>query len=168
MSNLDKHLDKLNGTELFNTLDLSSGYLQVPIAAEDRHKTAFITPDDSGEFTRMIFGLMNASFNFSKFMSKVLEPLRKQWVLFYLDDMLIAGKNWLDLKETLILVLKALRNAKLILNLTKCTFFREKVQCLGHMVTKEDISPTDSKVNAIQNFLTPANVHELLDRETGK
>lgn len=74
----------------------------------------------------MIFGLMNAPFYFSKLMQKVLEPLCKDCVLLFLDDILIAGKNWKDLKTKLISVHIVLKNANLTLNLSKRFFLHKK------------------------------------------
>ena len=81
--------------------------------------------------------------------------------MFYLDNILIGGKDWPDLKEKLILVLGALRKAKLTLNLAKCSFILEKVKFLGFMIDKDGISSTESKVNAILEYPAPTNVHEL-------
>lgn len=67
---------KIGDNSLFICLDLAFGYMQVPLSKESRSKTVFITPDDTGEFTRMVFGLMNAPFYFSKLMSRVLTHLQ--------------------------------------------------------------------------------------------
>ena len=88
LPNIDDQLSRLGDSTMFITLDLSMGYLQVPLTKEARAKTAFITSDNTGEFTRMVFGLMNAPFYFSKLMPKVLNPLKDENVLFYLDDLL--------------------------------------------------------------------------------
>ncbi|KAK9712127.1 hypothetical protein QE152_g25059 [Popillia japonica] len=85
LPNLDEHLETLCGTNIFITLDdLAHAYLQLPLDKESRQKTAFITPEETGEFTRAMFGLMNAPFYFSKLMQCVLGPLRNDIVLFYL------------------------------------------------------------------------------------
>jgi hypothetical protein len=60
--NLDEHLECLHGSKLFTTLDLASGYLQVPLTEAAKEKTAFITPCESGQFERMVFGLINAPY----------------------------------------------------------------------------------------------------------
>jgi len=53
-------LHKLGGAKYFSKIDLSKGYWQIPVAEEDTHKTAFVTPDGQYEFLRMPFGMANA------------------------------------------------------------------------------------------------------------
>lgn len=62
---IDKHLEILHGSKLFTTLDLVSGYLQVPLSEQVKEKPAFITPSETGQFKRMVFGLVNALYEFS-------------------------------------------------------------------------------------------------------
>ncbi|CAI6357143.1 unnamed protein product [Macrosiphum euphorbiae] len=66
--NLDEHLEKLHGAKIFTILDLASGYLQVPLTEASKEKTAFTTPSESGKFERMVFGLINEPYEFSKLM----------------------------------------------------------------------------------------------------
>ena len=112
---IDDHLLEIGENNLFIALDLAHGYLQVPIAESSRHKTAFITPDETAERNFMMFWLMNAPACFSKVMYKCLGPLRKHNILFYLEDIFIPGKSWEELRAKLILVLSALRSAGLTL-----------------------------------------------------
>lgn len=83
LPNIEEQLSKVGDSTLFIILDLAMGYMQVPLAKEAREKTGFVTMDDTGEFIRMVFGLMNAPFFFSKLMERVLRPLRKENVLFF-------------------------------------------------------------------------------------
>ena len=89
--NIDEYLKIIDDAKVFAVLDLANGYLQVPLKSEARAKTAFITPDETGEFTRAVFGLMNAPFYFSKVMEYALGPLRSKILLFYLDDILCGA-----------------------------------------------------------------------------
>ncbi len=73
---VDDVLDRLAGAKYFTCLDLKSGYWQVPVAAKDRHKTAFVTSDGLFEFNAMPFGLANAPPTFQRLMDSVLGPLK--------------------------------------------------------------------------------------------
>ena len=92
---IDDLLDALHGAKWFSTLDLKSGYWQVPIAEQDKEKTAFRT--SSGqlfEFNQVPFGLCNAPATFSRLMDRVLAGLHWETCLFYLDDIIVFSSTW--------------------------------------------------------------------------
>lgn len=57
---IEDEIARLSGQAWFISLNLMSGYYQVPIAEESKHLTAFVTPDGQYEYNRMPFGLANA------------------------------------------------------------------------------------------------------------
>ena len=63
---MDDILDSLNGAKMFTTLDLRSGYHQVPMDPDDKPKTAFATSGSLFQFTRMPFGLNSAPSSFQR------------------------------------------------------------------------------------------------------
>ena len=92
---IDDLLDALHGAKWFSTLDLKSGYWQVPITEQDKAKTAFRT--SSGqlfEFNQVPFGLCNAPATFSRLMDCVLAGLHWEMCLFYLDDIIVFSSTW--------------------------------------------------------------------------
>ena len=92
---IDDLLDALHGAKWFSTLDLKSGYWQVPITEQDKAKTAFRT--SSGqlfEFNQVPFGLCNAPATFSGLMDRVLAGLHWETCLFYLDDIIVFSSTW--------------------------------------------------------------------------
>lgn len=161
LPNLDDHLHLLKNSKIFTTLDLAHGYLQMPLSRESREKTAFITPDETGEFTRTMFGLMNAPFYFSKLMQTVLEPLRDKFVIFYLDDILICAKDWTEMLLRLEQVLELLVKAGLTIKLSKCEFGRRKIEYLGYVISEQGIEPGTRKLDAINRYPVPNDIHEL-------
>ena len=87
---IDNTLESLHGAKYFSTLDLKSGYWQVPIEERDKEITAFCT--SSGrlfEFNRLPFGLCNAPATFSRLMDHVLSGLSWEICLYYLDDIIV-------------------------------------------------------------------------------
>ncbi|KAL4083907.1 hypothetical protein QTP88_029223 [Uroleucon formosanum] len=75
---MDGHLEALSGARLFCTLDLASGYFQVPLKEEAKAKTSFITSSETGQFERMVFGLVNAPYEFSRLMQGVMQHLQRK------------------------------------------------------------------------------------------
>lgn len=120
LPSMDEQIESLGAGHLFVQLDLANGYFQVPLARESREKTAFITPDDTGEFTRTLFGLAEAPGEFQRLMNVVLGELRGSLVKSYLDDWVIEANDWDDMLTKLELVLECLRKAKLTLRPGKC------------------------------------------------
>ena len=86
-------LEALQGAKIFSTLDLKSGYWQVPIKEEHKSKTAFRT--SSGqlfEFNRLPLGLCNTPATFSRLMDNVISGLSWEVCLYYLDDIIVSQK----------------------------------------------------------------------------
>ncbi|WP_253302469.1 reverse transcriptase domain-containing protein [Wolbachia endosymbiont of Psylliodes chrysocephala] len=158
---VDEHLERLKGCNYFTSLDLSSGYHQIPMAAASISKTAFVTPDGHYEYLRMPFGLANAPACFQRMINKILGPLRFTTAMAYMDDILIPTKDIKSGLESLELILRVLREAKLTLRLTKCQFFKSEIEYLGHEISSDGTKPGKRKTDAIERFPTPKNVHEV-------
>lgn len=90
---VDDSLDAMGGAQIFSVLDLASGYWQVKMAEEDRHKTAFVCPGGFYEFNVMPFGLTNAPATFQRVMDLVLAGLQGTACLVYLDDVIVYSKT---------------------------------------------------------------------------
>lgn len=158
---IDDQISNLSGNTYFTTLDLASGYYQVPMAKDSQHLTGFVTPDGHYEFKRMPFGLANAPAVFQRMINKILGNKRFEYALAYLDDVLIPSKNADEMFQRLEDVLKLFRQFGLTLKLSKCRFFTTKVEYLGYEVSSEGIQPGKAKVAAVEEFPTPRNIHEV-------
>lgn len=149
---IEESLDALSGARWFSTIDLASGYNQVPVAEEDKAKTAFCTPFGLFEFNRMPFGLCNALSTFQRLMQRLLGDQQCQSLLLYLDDIVVYSSSVSQHLERLELVLGRLEREALKAKLDKCSFFQPKVQYLGHVISKEGVSTDPSKIEAVAEW----------------
>ena len=152
-------LDALEGASVFSSLDLASGYWQVPLAPNDRHKTAFVTPDGGlYEFVKMPFGLCNAPATFQRLMNEIFKHILYKFVLIFLDDVLVFSQNedqhLQHLEETFVL----LRKANLKLKPKKCCFFQSEVSYLGHVINADGTKPDPLKKEAVKTWQKPKTV----------
>ena len=158
---IDAIFDRLQGAKYFSKLDLTSGYHQVPMKAEDVEKTAFRTHYDSYEFRVMPFGLTNAPATFQAMMNDVLKDYLDKCIVVYLDDILIFSKTEEQHLRDIESVLKVLKDASLKAKKSKCVFFAEKILFLGHVISQEGISVDKDKVKAISDWPAPKCVQEV-------
>lgn len=158
---IDDTLDAVAGSQWYSTLDLQSGYWQVPINPTDKEKTAFVTPGGLWQFNVMPFGLTNAPATFERLMELVLKGLPWQTCLMYLDDVIIHSKMFDVHIQNLKDVFNRLKLANLKLNPNKCNLFQREVIYLGHIVSCDGIKTDPSKSECVRLWPKPKNVHEL-------
>lgn len=72
---IDDSIEQMSGAKWFSTLDLCSGYWQLEVEPEDRHKSAFATKKGLFQFRVLPFGLCNAPATFERLMETVLAGL---------------------------------------------------------------------------------------------
>lgn len=158
---IEESLDALTGARWFSTMDLASGYNQVPVTEEDRPKTAFCTPFGLFEWNRMPFGLCNAPSTFQRLMQRLFGDQQCQSLLLYLDDIVIFSSTVSQHLERLDVVLGRLQQEGLKAKLAKCAFFQREVRYLGHVISDQGVSTDPSKVEVVANWQPPKTVSEL-------
>jgi hypothetical protein len=158
---IDMLMDRLHGARYFTKLDLTSGYNQVRIKEEDVQKTAFRTRYGHYEYRVMPFGLCNAPATFQRLMNEVFGTELDDFVLVYLDDILIYSRSKEEHVEHVRRVLELLRKHKLYAKLKKCEFGKEQVEFLGHIVTSEGVRVDPRKISAIQEWPVPRTVRDV-------
>ena len=136
---IDDLFDQLKGASIFSKIDLRSGYHQLRIKDVDVHKTEFRTRNEHYEFLVMPFGLTNAPAAFMDLMNRVFRPYVDQFVVVFIDDILVYSKDRESHDTHLQVVLETLRKKQLYAKLSKCEFWLNEVSFLGHIVSKEGI-----------------------------
>ena len=157
----DEVQDRLAGCTIFSTLDLRSGYWQLPVHKEDQAKTAFCPGPGLGlfQFRRMPFGLSGAPASFQRLMDQICRDL--PFATTYLDDLLIHSRTLEEHKDHLHILFERLSQAGLTLRGDKCTIGLTKVKYLGHLFSAKGMEPDHQKIAAVCDWDIPKNVSEL-------
>lgn len=155
-------LNELGGHTYYSTLDMFSGYFQIPLSPESRQYTAFLTPTNLWQYRVLPMGCMNSGSAFSRLMSLAFQSMKKDTITWYLDDIAVLGKNFDHHMENLEKVLKRLIEVNLKLKPSKCFFARQKIKFLGYEIDQNGIKPNMDKIKAITQMPTPKNGAETL------
>lgn len=153
-------LNTLSGQQIYSTLDLKNGYWQIPLAENDREKTAF-TLQGMGhfQFQVMPFGLSTAPATFQRAMETTLKGLPGCCV--YLDDIIVFGASTEEHDRHLRGVQQRLDDVGFVLNKAKCHFGEKEVAYLGHTINAGGVRPNGDKVQSILSITPPKNLQDL-------
>jgi len=125
---VEEQLAKLSGNSYFTTLDMTSGYYQIPMGQESKKFTAFLTSDGLYVFNVMPFGLLNAPMVHQEVIMDLLRQLEHQRnIISYVDEVIIPSKTVDEGLAILNKFLQAIRSAGLTLRPSKCSFLQSKV-----------------------------------------
>ena len=146
---IDDLFDQLQEFCVFSKIDLRSEYYQLKVKDEDVLKIDFHIRYRHYEFLVMPFGLTNAPATFIDLMNRVFKPYLDQFVVVFIDDILLYSKNKAEHEKHLHVILQTLREHQLFAKLNKCEFWLDQISFLGHVVSNDGISVDPSKVKAV-------------------
>jgi len=158
---MDECIDTLGEAEYFTTLDAYSGYWEMKIRPQDRHKTAFVCHAGTFQCTRMPFGLTNAPACFQRALDLILTKYKWKTCLVYLDDVIIFSNNVDDHIKHVDEILQTLADAGITLKINKCFFFQKQVEYLGHMVNPGRLEIDKTNVESLRQAEPPKNKTQL-------
>jgi hypothetical protein len=141
--------DQMKGAKIFLKIDLRLGYHQLKIRVEDVPKTTFTTRYGLCEFLVMSFRLTNAPAYFMNLMNKVFMEYLDQFVVVFIDDILVYSPNQETHEDHLRLVLQKFHDNQLYAKFSKCDFWLKEVAFLGHIVTDGGIKVDPGKISEI-------------------
>ena len=150
---------KLNWAKQFSALDLTSGYYHIELGEASRAKTAFVTPFGKWEFNMVPFSLTQAPAYFQALISEVLKGL-SHLTIAYMDDIIIFSKTEEHLQH-LEIIFQRLREARLKLKQSKCSFMKLHIEYLGHLISENGIEPMPDKLSAIKEMPAPRSPKEI-------
>ncbi|GJZ11995.1 putative reverse transcriptase domain-containing protein [Tanacetum coccineum] len=134
---IDDLFDQLQGSSVYSKIDLRSGYHQ----------------------------LTNAPVVFMELMNRVCKPYLDKFIIVFIDDILIYSKNDEEHEKHLRIILELLKEEKLYAKFSKCDFWLDSVQFLGHVIDHNDVHVDPAKIKAIKSWAaptTPTEVRHLL------
>ncbi|CAI5660563.1 unnamed protein product [Oreochromis niloticus] len=159
LPHMEDVFSQLAGATHFSQIDLTSAYHQLPLHPDSRSLTAFITHEGLFQFTRVPFGLASAPSAFQKMMQTVLRD--QTGVQNYLDDIIVYGHSREEHDERLQAVLQRLKDAGLQINFNKSSFGQTSIPFLGHVISKDGLSPSPDHLTAIAKAPAPKDMAAL-------
>uniref|UniRef100_A0A2N9FA17 Uncharacterized protein n=1 Tax=Fagus sylvatica TaxID=28930 RepID=A0A2N9FA17_FAGSY len=163
---IDQMVDSASGHARLSFLDAFQGYHQIPMNEADQNKTAFITPRGTYCYKMMLFGLKNAGATYQRMVTKMFEHIIGKTVEVYIDNMLVKSLHEEDHIVDLLQVFDILRESRLRLNASKCTFGVSSGKFLGHVVSRRGIEPNPDQIAALVDSAEPRNIKQV-QRLTG-
>ncbi|GJU42540.1 putative reverse transcriptase domain-containing protein [Tanacetum coccineum] len=154
---IDDLFDQLQGSSVYSKIDLRSGYHQLCIKEEDILITAFRTRYGHFEFQVMPFGLTNASAVFMDLMNRVCKPYLDKFVIVFIDDILVYSKDKEEHGKHLKIFLELLKKERLYAKFSKCDFWLDSVQFLGHVIDRSGVHVDPTKIKAIKSWAAPTS-----------
>lgn len=142
-------MDQLFGACVFSKIYLRLGYHHIQVSDEYILKTAFRTRYNHYEYSVILFGVSNALDVFMEYMNMIFHPYLDQFVVVFIDDILVYSKSDEDHVGHLRIVLQVLKEKKLYAKLSKCEFWLREVSFMGHMISRGNIELDPTKLDAL-------------------
>ncbi|GJS34760.1 putative reverse transcriptase domain-containing protein [Tanacetum coccineum] len=161
LSRIDDLFDQLQGLSVYCKIDLRSRYHQLHIKEEDILITAFRTRYGHFEFQVMPFGLTNAPAVFMDLMNRVCKPYLDKFVIVFIDDILVYSKDEEEHGKHLKIILELLKKERLYAKFSKCDFWLDSVQFLGHVIDRSGVHVDPAKIEAIKSWAAPTTPTEV-------
>ncbi|KXZ42902.1 hypothetical protein GPECTOR_112g272 [Gonium pectorale] len=176
---LDRVAPPAGQTRYYSSLDLKSGFWQVPMADEaSKDRVSFHTATSQWRYKVMPMGLKNSPAVFAELMRRVLAPVlpgsvpvggdkgthqAEACAMVYLDDILIFSPDIISHIQHLQLVFDLLRLASLKAAIKKCEFGQQRIQFLGHVLDgiNGTVAPSPRNVAVIAAYPSPRNVRQV-------
>ncbi|GJT23462.1 putative reverse transcriptase domain-containing protein [Tanacetum coccineum] len=157
-------MDPFGCSSVYSKINLRSGYHQLRIKEEDIPITVFRTLYGHFEFQVMSFGLTNAPAVFMDLMNRVCKPYLDKFMIVFFDDILIYSKDKEEHGEHLKIILELLKKEQLYAKFSKCDFWLDSVQFLGHVIDNKGVHVDPAKIEAIKNWAAPTTPTETLTK----
>jgi hypothetical protein len=153
--------DQLASAKVFSKVDLRSGYHQIKVHSKDVPKTTFFTRYGLYEYLVISFGLTNASAHFMYLMNSVFMLELDNFIVVFIDDILIYSKSEEEHVQHLHIILQRLWDHQLYAKFSKCAFWLKEVPFLGHVISAEGIAVDPSKIQEVLDWKSSRSVTQI-------
>ncbi|CAL2260095.1 unnamed protein product [Prunus armeniaca] len=158
---IDQLVDSTSGNQLLSFMDAYSGYNQILMHEDDKAKTSFIIERGTYCYKVMPFGLKNAGATYQRLVNKIFKEQIGKTMEVYVDDMLVKAPKRADHLKNLAEAFSLLRQYRMKLNPSKCTFGVSSGRFLGYLVTQRGIEAHPRQIKAILEMKSPSTVKEI-------
>lgn len=156
---IEKVFNDLCGAKVVTTLDFLSGYWQIRMDYSCEEMISFTTRHGTYQFEVLPFHLVDASFTFSRMMDVVIQGL--PFARVYIVNVVIFGRSMKDHASHIRELVQKLSDTGLWIKISKGEFAQYTLQFLGHVIFSDGVRADDSKLAAIEIFLTLTSPTEL-------
>ncbi|KAI5188029.1 hypothetical protein NEHOM01_2499 [Nematocida homosporus] len=150
---IEEVIKDIPDSAVFTQIDLRQGYHQIEVEPESRQYTAFFFNNRHYEYTRVPFGLKNATRFFQKTIQGIIGDFDFAKVL--LDDILVHSKTEEEHIRHFYQIMILLHNNNVIINFDKSNFFQQSVTYLGHIIDKDGVRASLERVKELEHIQTP-------------
>ncbi|CAF1076070.1 unnamed protein product [Didymodactylos carnosus] len=157
---IEEIFDQLSDSMFYPKLDFRSGYFQIPLAKEDRQKTAFSTRDNHYQFTVLPQGITNGPAVFQRIINQILGPARWKFALAYIDDIIIYSRTFDEHLLHLNEICDILERARFRLHPEKCEIAKTQTNYLGHELKHGEIRPSSENISGLLKTQIPTTAAE--------
>jgi len=158
---MDDCRESLRDAQFFFWLDCNAGFWEIPLAEEDKPKTAFTCHCGTYQCTRVPFGLCNAPATFRRAIDMIHFGFKWKNVLVYLDNLIIFSADAESHLSHLDTVLTLLGKHGVTLKAQQCHLFTNEVEYLGHVVRPGRLSVNEKNLKAIKKASFPQTQTQL-------
>nr|GEW17850.1 hypothetical protein [Tanacetum cinerariifolium] len=137
-------------SSVYSKIDMRSGYHQLRIKEEEILITAFRTRYGYFEFQVMPFGLTNMPTVFMDLMNRVCKPYLDNFVIVFIDDILVYSKEIEGHEKHLKIILELLKKERLYAKFSRCEFWLDAVQFLGHVIDRSGVHVDPARLKPLR------------------
>jgi len=123
LSLINKILEYLSQARIFTKLDIQQTFYKIWIDSESENLATFWTCYKVYKYWVMLFGLINRSVPFQRYVNNLFLDYLNQFIIIFIDDILVYSQNKLEHQKHVIRVLNQLQETGLQADIRKCEFY---------------------------------------------